>query len=388
MRIKNYTTSDSLYKWIFEYADFGIIITDHELTVTDVNRWLLEQAGKEKDSVQGKHLLEAFTEIKERKLEHYLYNALHGASTILTARFHGYLLKLRSEHDEQAGIMKQTVRITPLYDDDLITGLIIHIEDVTERLIREEQMQKQNEELHKLNSTKDRFFRIIAHDLRSPFTALLGFSEILLNDENMTEKQRRDIIKMLHDSIGDNYVFLENLLKWSQLQTGHFELQFTNVRLKEITDHIISIATPLIRSKEIEVDVSGITPDTIIYTDKQAITSVIYNLFFNALKFTPAGGRVDIRSVEDEDATIIFVRDNGVGIKEEKLDKLFRIDEKTVSTPGTNKERGSGMGLLLVKEFVDKLGGEIWAESIEGAGSTFYISIPLQVTGEKPGEQV
>lgn len=376
MNISTYTTSDWLHKWIFEYADFGIIITDPGLVIVDVNRWILEKSGKEKSELQGISILDVFPEIRERRLDHYLTNALNGASAIVTARFHSYLVRFHSEKDTRAGIMKQTVRITPLLSDDLITGLIIHIEDVTERLNTEEQMQHQNEELQKLNSTKDRFFRIIAHDLRSPFTALLGFSEMLMNDESL-KGQTKDIINMLHSSIKDHYAFLENLLKWSQIQTGHFKMEFSDVSLNNVIDHVMRIAEPMIASKNIKVSKEGIPPDQTLYTDRQALTSVLYNLIFNALKFTSPGGRIEIKSIRDQDSTVVFVRDNGIGMSEDKVKKLFRIEEKSPSTPGTNREKGSGLGLILVKELVDKMGGEIWVESIEGTGSTFYVSIPV-----------
>ncbi|HEX2977047.1 MAG TPA: histidine kinase dimerization/phospho-acceptor domain-containing protein [Bacteroidales bacterium] len=288
MEVPERTSSfGSLCTWIFENADFGIIITDNLLRITDTNSWVQSQSGKSYDEMNGKNILDVFPEIGERNLSQYLDQAVGGAYVILSARFHRYFLKF----NDDSGEMKQTVRISPMLKEDLVTGLIIHIEDVTERFIREEQMHKKNEELQKLNSTKDKFFRIIAHDLRSPFTALLGFSEILRdNYENTSEQTRKEIIDTLHQAIKNQFSLLENLLKWSQLQTGHFELNFTETNLSDIIKNIFSIAQPVVLSKQFNIVRDEVSEDVVLNTDRQALTSVLYNLVFNALKFTESGG--------------------------------------------------------------------------------------------------
>lgn len=368
------TSNNSMCTWIFENADFGIIITDHMLRITDTNSWVHTQSGKSYNEMQGKNILDVFPEIRERKLNQYLDQAIGGAYVILSARFHRYFLRF----PDDSGEMKQTVRISPMLNDDIVTGLIIHIEDVTERFNREEQMHLKNEELQKLNITKDKFFRIIAHDLRSPFTALLGFSEILRdNYENTPEQTRKDIIDTLHQAIKDQFTLLENLLKWSQLQTGHFELSFSETNLHDIINHIFSIARPVILSKEFHVIRDEAAEDVMLNTDRQALTSVLYNLVFNALKFTQPGGTIDISVNKENNSVSISVRDTGVGISRERMNKLFRIDE-SVSTPGTNRERGTGLGLILVKELTDKLGGSIYVDSQPGVGSTFTVRMPVK----------
>ena len=367
------SSSDLLCKWIFEFADFGIILTDKKLNIIDVNRWIKIHSDEQKTSLKGSSIFKMFPEIREQGMDHHLNEALKGTPVILETRLHGYLLKLRTDSGSE---MKQTVRISPMLNEDFVTGLIIHIEDVTERVNLEEEKHEKNEELQRFNSSKDKFFRIVSHDIRSPFVAILGLSDILKDDDSLTPEKRKEIFGMIHTSIKNLYTFHENLLKWVQLKTGLFELDFSEVSLKEVIGQVIAIADPVIKSKKIEIITSEIHEEMIL-TDRQALTSVLYNIIFNALKFTGQGGRIEIVTIKKHDTIIISVNDNGVGISEERIAKLFRIDE-SVSTPGTNRERGSGLGLILVKELIDKLGGKIWVDSIPGKGSTFYVSLPVK----------
>lgn len=301
MKVSSHTT-ESLCKWITEFADFGIIITDSELRIISINKWIEDHLERNITHIKGCNMLDCFPEIRERKLERYLYDALRGASTILSSRFHNYLLRLKSKYSKDQS-MKQTVKISALSSEEgpSVYGLVIHIEDVTDRFNREELLQKKNEELQKLNSTKDKFFRIISHDLRSPFTALLGFSELLTSEKSLTDEQKKEIANTIHSSIKSQYTFLENLLKWSQLQSGNFELVYAEAVLSKIINHILKIVGPVIQSKDIEIIKTGITEDLSLFTDSQALTSILYNLVFNALKFTDTGGRIEISVKESDD---------------------------------------------------------------------------------------
>jgi PAS domain S-box-containing protein len=379
MDVSGYISSESLCRWIFENAEFGLIITDEEQRIVDINRWIENKSGQKDTNLRGKLILDVFPEIRRRSLDHYLTEALNGASVILSARFHSHFIEFKNESGD--GEMKQTVRIIPVNNHDSITGLIIHIEDVTDRWNRETLLQKKNEELQRLNSTKDKFFRIIAHDLKSPFTALLGFSEILKeNIDDLSSEQSKEIVNILHTSLKDQFSFLENLLKWSQLQSGHFELTYAEVRVESIVKNILKIAGPVIKSKNIEIKTS--VPDGVsLYTDAQALTSILYNIVFNAVKFTADYGKVAVFVSEDDENITFAIEDNGMGMSPERVSKLFMIGE-SVSTMGTNHEKGSGLGLILVKELVDKLKGDITVESAQGIGTTFHVSIPKRTDGK------
>lgn len=374
MKLSAHTSSESLCNWIFQYADFGIILTDAELRITEVNRWVEKYSGKKESVFKGNSILDIFPEIRQRGLDRHLRDALSGASVVLSSTFHNYLIHFPIDDH---GFMKQTARITPLLNDESVYGLIIHIEDVTERVNREQLLQEKNDELQKINSTKDKFFSIISHDLRSPFTALLGFSELLNNDESIPPGKTRFLVENLYKSIRNQYQFLENLLEWSRIQSRKQEFIFSDVKIADIISHIQKITASLAQSKNIRVFASCIPDNFSIFTDSQALTTAIYNLVINAIKFTSTGGKVEIKAFKSDESVILSVKDNGIGIPADRLDKLFRIDE-SVSTAGTNNEKGSGLGLLLVKEIVVKLNGSIHAESTEGEGSEFIINLPVK----------
>lgn len=378
MKISAYTSSESLCKWIFEFAEFGIILTDTELNITDVNRWIENKTGKERLNLAGNSILEVFPEIRERGMEQYLRNAVAGASVILSARFHNFLIRLPVTGSDEPEQMKQTVRISALTENSSVYGLIIHIEDVSERFRNEELMRKKNEELQKLSITKDRFFRIISHDLRSPFSAMLGFSQLLRDDKTITSEHARNHISILYSAIKKQFDYLENLLKWVRIQSGGFELVFTDINLSSLVGNVLETAAPLLESKKIEIKTSCVPENLIINTDKQALMTILYNLVLNAIKFTAEEGFIELCAFMHDDFVLISVRDTGIGIPEDRLSKLFSIDE-SVSTPGTNNESGSGLGLLLVKDLLNIMKGSIVVESTPGQGSVFKISLPQRI---------
>jgi PAS domain S-box-containing protein len=375
MRVASHTSSDSLCNWIFQYADFGIILTDASLRITDVNRWIEDHSGKDSDSLHGESILEIFPEIKQRGNERHLRDAVNGASVILSSTFHDFFIEFLVGFDSDKIQMKQNTRITPLLNDDSVYGLIIHIEDVTERISREKLLERKNDELQQINATKDKFFSIISHDLRSPFTALLGFSEMLKEDKNITHERTRFLVNSLHSAIKNQFQFLENLLNWARIQSGKQEFNITEVNLGQVISHVLKVTSPASNPKNIRITTSCIPEEIKLYSDFQGLTSVLSNLVFNSIKFTNPGGTVLIKAEQIVESTMISVEDNGIGIAPDKIAKLFRLD-KSVTTPGTNMEKGSGMGLILVKEIVDHLGGRIEVESTPGEGSVFRVTIP------------
>jgi two-component system, sensor histidine kinase and response regulator len=375
MRVTSHKGSESLCNWIFRYADFGIILTDTELRITDVNRWIENHSGKQSHALKGKNILDMFPEIVKRGNDRHLADALNGASVILSSTFHSHFIEFMIEFDSQKVPMKQTTRITPLLNTDAVYGLIIHIEDVTERIHREELLERKNDELQNINATKDKFFSIISHDLRSPFNALLGFSEMLKDDASIIQEKTRFLVTSLHAAIKNQFQFMENLLNWARIQSGRQEFYFREVKLSEIISHVLKVSFPDTNTKNISISATCIPEEIKLNTDSQALTSVLLNLVFNSIKFTNPGGFVRIVARQTTESTTISVEDNGIGIEPDKKDKLFRIDEP-VSTPGTNREKGSGMGLILVKEIVHHLGGAISVQSTPGEGSIFRITIP------------
>jgi PAS domain S-box-containing protein len=239
---------------------------------------------------------------------------------------------------------------------------------------------KENEaKLKELIATKDKFFNIVAHDLKNPFTSLLGSSELLFeNIMQLDTKSIRELALILNDSAKSGYAILQNLLDWSRSQTGLLKINIEQVNLRNLINENISTLQLQATNKEIEV-LSDVNEDLFLYADKNMINTILRNLLGNALKFTHKSGKILIYKILTPDEVIVSVKDNGIGIPEDKIKSLFRIDVKN-SMLGTENEQGTGLGLKLCKEFVMLLGGRIWVESEVDRGSEFKFAIPLNGT--------
>jgi signal transduction histidine kinase/CheY-like chemotaxis protein len=248
--------------------------------------------------------------------------------------------------------------------------------ELTDLAIAEEALRKSEFQLKELNATKDKFFNIIAHDLKNPFTSLLGSTEILFQNITKIDNEKiKELAVILNESAKGGYSILQNLLDWSRSQTGLLKVNPQRVNLSElINDNILNLQF-LATNKEINLR-SEAGREIFIFCDENMINTVLRNLLSNSLKFTRRGGEVIVRTVIQPDEVIVTVKDDGIGVAQENLEKLFRIDTK-FSMPGTDKEQGTGLGLKLCKEFVEKQGGKIWVESVENKGSEFKFSIPL-----------
>jgi signal transduction histidine kinase len=260
----------------------------------------------------------------------------------------------------------------------LISGReLLHsiIHDVTDRKRIEDQLKESEIRLRELNATKDKFFSIIGHDLKNPFNAIIGFSNILL--DQVKEKDYEGIeeyAEIIHKSSLRAMSLLADLLEWSQLQTGKLIFSPTTFDLAKLIDEVSDLANDAALHKNILI-LNDLPAQVIVFADKSMIGSVLRNLVSNAVKFSNVNGRINISVNKTPTEFIVAIQDNGVGIKEESIGKLFRIEE-AYSTPGTLKETGTGLGLLLCKELVQKHGGKIWVESKVGSCSTFFFTIP------------
>ncbi len=248
--------------------------------------------------------------------------------------------------------------------------------DITERINVEKQLEEQNRELTKLNNTKNKLFSIIAHDLRSPFGSLISFIDIIKNrvlDEDYTELPH--LLDYMNQAATSGFNLLENLLEWSRLQTKAIEFKPEYINLKSTVDNIINLYSNKAIEKNIDL-FSKIKEEQFIYADENMISTVLRNLINNAIKFTPMNGVVFINYYENEKYSNITVTDTGVGINKQTLEKLFSITEN-ISTAGTDKEKGTGIGLIICNEFVAAHNGNIYIESEVNKGSTFTISLPF-----------
>jgi signal transduction histidine kinase len=257
-------------------------------------------------------------------------------------------------------------------------GLIMLLKEIDQKTIHLKNIKiHQNKlELEELNLTKDKLFSIIAHDLRSPFNGILGFSELLIeNRKKFDDAKTEKYLKVINSLAKNTLNLLDNLLQWAKTQTGQiiYKPEKTNLTstIKEVVEAFSSIA------KNKNIILNHIHSDPIeVFTDVNMLKVVLRNLISNALKFTNPGGRIELSAIQNKNNIEITISDNGVGMDEDTLNKLFKINN-TLTTTGTAAEKGSGLGLILCKEFVEKLRGEIWVESILGKGSSFKFTLGL-----------
>lgn len=246
--------------------------------------------------------------------------------------------------------------------------------DITEQRRAESILIENEARLKNLNATKDKFFSIIAHDLKGPFNSILGFSSLLSESVLAKDYENAEMYAtIIHESTQSTLILLMNLLEWSRAQTGRMEYSPENLEINLLTKDIVALLEHAAHQKSIDISIDGI-PNSIVYADRMLLSTILRNLISNAIKFTNPGGEVNLSATHQNEQLKFCVRDNGIGMQQEKLDKLFRMEEN-VSSPGTQNEMGTGLGLLLCKEFVEKQGGKIWAESVIDQGSSFYFTI-------------
>lgn len=236
-------------------------------------------------------------------------------------------------------------------------------------------ISSQRDQLYELNATKDKLFSVIAHDLRSPFTGLLGFSEMLVSEfDELEPVEKKKYLSELHRIITDLFSLLTNLLSWSSLQLGKTQFVPTDFQLSKAVENANNLLKNNAIQKGITI-VNEIDWTTRVFADAFMIQSVIQNLISNAIKFSNPENEIKIKSEYENDFIKVSIADAGIGINEDTVKQLFKVDVN-VSTKGTKGEKGTGLGLLICKEMIEKNGGRIWVESELGKGATFYFTIP------------
>jgi len=232
-------------------------------------------------------------------------------------------------------------------------------------------------ELHLLNATKDKFFSIIAHDLKNPFNAIISIAEGLhSNFDDFPDTDKKKLVGLILESSKNAANLLENLLVWAMSQKGEIKVEKEDINLKAIVDESFVPYKGSAENKDISI-INNVINSVIVRADNNIINIVIGNLVNNAIKFTSLGGTIRINASIMPEHVEITITDTGIGMSKEVIKKLFRIDE-SFSTKGTNNEKGSGLGLIICKEFVEIHGGKIWVESKEGKGSIFHFTIPRE----------
>ena len=239
-----------------------------------------------------------------------------------------------------------------------------------------EKLKESEQHLKELNSTKDKFFSIIGHDLRNPLNALLGFSELISgNSREYTFEEIQKYSKIINEAAKNIHLLVENLLEWSRSQSGNIDFSPKEEEIYTVIEEIVKIFSIQADKKNIKIDIS-VPKKTPGYFDRNLLSTILRNLINNAVKFTTRGGKINITCISDPEKITVSVQDTGIGMTREQMNQLFDLTG-TIIMPGTSEEQGTGLGLILCKEFVDMHNGRIWAGSKPGEGSTFYFTLPF-----------
>ncbi|HEY0170059.1 MAG TPA: ATP-binding protein [Pyrinomonadaceae bacterium] len=378
-------------RWMNDLAGHGILITDAALRVRAWNRWLEEHGGLGADAVVGRNLLEVYPELEKRGLDRHYKWVLEGQTRILSQRLHGHLLPMPTDASLSGfSEMQQTARISPLIHDGRVIGTLTVVEDVTERVAREAELQAQvdartqalarekaaREEAEEANRLKDEFLATVSHELRTPLTSILGWSNMLLAG-GLSEEVRDRALETIHRNAQSQNQLISDLLDVSRIVSGKLRLDLRTVELPAIIESAVEATRPAAEAKGVRLTAVLDPRAGPVNGDADRLQQVIWNLLTNAIKFTPADGQILVKLERAGSQVEITVRDSGIGIHPEFLPHIF--DRFRQADPATNRVHGGmGLGLSIVRQLVELHGGAVRAES-EGAGKgvTFVISLPF-----------
>lgn len=290
----------------------------------------------------------------------------------------GIPLKIKSETFGVIALQHYENPNAYTYEDmQILIYVSEQIAQVFQRRRANEEISRYTEELKQLNMTKDKFFSIIAHDLRNPFITILGFSELLLSDfQELTEEEKIYYIEEMQNSANLSHNLLQNLLQWSRSQTGRIDFSPRSINVHKMVNQNFELLKQTASKKDISL-INEVDEAINIEADEDMTDTIFRNLITNAIKFTPDGGSIKINAMPEGSIALINVIDSGIGMDEETKSKLFRLDVNH-SSLGTSQEKGTGLGLILCKEFVEKHNGKIWVESTKGEGTTFSFTLPIK----------
>lgn len=357
----------------------------------------------------------AFTEAKKREITVYIkmsskilyesYSALNQHEKAYNFLFEYTKANdvLRNEERDRTISMIEQKTLTELKDNEikkekeryvllLIGGLWLSIMIIVGFLIRNRILKKINKKLQdnskviimqksaleEVNASQNMFFSILSHDLRNPFNGILGFLNILKNDfDTLTTDEKKQYIGYISTSANQVFKLIERLLELARLKDGRYKFKYEKINVHDLIEQVLQLQRTNTLNKKVTLE-NNVAKDVFINADKVSLDTILRNLTDNAIKFTPAGGKVTLDSEIDGNNVIIYVKDNGVGMDREDMNNIFRLDKKTISK-GTNDEKGTGLGLYVCKEMIEKMKGSIKVESVIGKGSTFKITLPAEV---------
>jgi PAS domain S-box-containing protein len=371
--------SELKYRELFDNANDFILTTDLEGKITNANRTLLRYLQTDLESLKQHNVFE-FVREENIDMAYDIKAKMLAGEPEQSFELNAYGL------NRQAVVYEVKTSLIKRNNEPI--GVQCVFSDVTERREASTRLEKYNESLLELNANKDKFFRIIAHDLRNPYNSIMGFSEMLIEDlDSVSKDEIKESLTIIYGAAKNSFSLLENLLAWSRLETGSIAFTPVQIILSDIVEEVVNVLFSAAYRKKIDIE-NLVKPEVMLFADKNMMIAMLNNLVMNAIKFTQSGGKIKIYSEaftpdRGKDFIRISVADNGIGMDAETSKFLFTAN-RMVSTPGTEKEQGTGLGLLLVREMVEKHGGSIKVESSPGKGSVFSLAIPVHLPAANP----
>lgn len=362
--------SRNKYVNLFDFSPTPYFTLNKDGIITEVNLSASKMFGFDRNKLIGKRF-NSFTPADENDIFNSFINKIFNSP-----EKHSCELTIVNKVKQQFQVLLEGLELEDALEPE--KKCQVALIDMTEYKKIENSLKESNEELKELNATKDKFFSIIAHDLRSPFQSLLGFAEILSTEIDSLSKE--DIVyfsKGLNEDLRNLYGLLDNLLHWSMMQRNMIEFNPVEVDLLELVNKIIRLLHQSAENKNISIS-NKINPGTFAHADLDMVRLVVQNLLINAIKFTKTDGHIIVTAVDEADFVQITVQDDGMGIDPEKVADMFGFN-KMFTTKGTEGEQGTGLGLPLCKEFVERNDGRIWVESKPGSGSKFVFNLKKSI---------
>ncbi len=362
---RNLRRKDLMYRSLAsQLPNTGIILFDNNLHIVLADGPIIKILGLKSDKIENQHAYIVFPAERQEGLKEMMTKCFAGETFELSAAWNNTDFE---------------IIIKPVADepDSIFLGMMV-IRDITEVLKKETILLRSEIKLKELNDTKDKFFSIIAHDLRNPFNIIMGFADLLSsNFEELDDTSKLLYIKNIQDGAENTYKLLVNLLEWARSQTDSLEFNPDTINLHLLVSSTIQVNKQQAQLKEIKI-INELDPVLEVYADLNMVKTIVRNLVSNAIKYTLPGGKVTIyaKLIQKTGMVEVSVEDTGIGMTSENLQKLFKVGEK-IKTPGTANEQGTGLGLILCSEFVQKNGGSIRAESTPAKGSRIFFTLPV-----------
>lgn len=368
LRIAHEELEESRNKYVnlFDFSPIPYFTLDPKGIIQEVNLSASKMIGIERKKLIGKNFI-TFVPTEERDVFRSFLEIVFSNSVK-----HSRELKVTGKDKKVYDVLLDGLKL----EDFVAAGQYCQVAliDLTEYKRIEESLKRSNEELKELSIAKDKFFSIIAHDLRNPFHSLLGFSEILATEiETLSNEEIVTFSKGLNDDLRNIYGLLDNLLQWSMIQRNMLDYNPVKLDLHNLVNKMIAVSKMMAEEKNITTQ-NNVVSGTFVYADADMLRSIIQNLLINAIKFTRLNGSIVISSVEKGSSIEVSVEDSGMGIESRAIPKLFSFN-RLLSNSGTAGEKGTGLGLPLCKEFVERNDGKIWVESEPGKGSKFIFTL-------------